>query len=117
MSEQKRFIILIYGSGEEVAQLPEAERQAHMQQWENWIGQLTADGAFDGGQPLSPDAKTIRGQEAKVTDGFFVPESKYAIGGYIFVKAGSLDDAVTIAKGCPTFELAGNVEVREELPM
>ena len=28
-----------------------------------------------------------------------------------------LDEAVEIAKGCPTFELDGTVEVREVLPM
>ena len=117
MSENKKFAILIYGTGEGMAQLPEAERQAHMQKWDDWVGKMTADGIYAGGNPLQPVAKTISGKEAKVTDGFFVPNSEHAIGGYIFVKATSLDEAVEIAKGCPTFELDGNVEVREVMPM
>ena len=117
MSKNKRFAILVYGSGEGVAQLPEVERQAHMQQWDNWVSQLQADNIFAGGSPLLPVARTISGQEAKVSDGFFVPKDEYVVGGYIFVEAGSLDEAVEIAKGCPTFELDGNVEVREVMPM
>ena len=117
MSENKRFAILVYGSGEGVAHLPEAERQAHMRQWDNGVGKLQADNIFAGGSPLLPVAKTIRGQEAKVSDGFFVPQNEYVIGGYILIKAASLDEAVVIAKGCPAFELDGTVEVREEMPM
>jgi hypothetical protein len=117
MSEQKRFAILVYGSGEGVAQLPEIERQAHMQQWDEWVGRLQADNIFAGGSPLLPVAKTISGREAIVTDGFFVPQDEQVIGGYILIKADSLDEAVEIAKGCPAFELDGIVEVREEMAM
>ena len=117
MSENKKFAILVYGTGEGVAELPEVERAAHMKQWDDWIGKLSADGAYGGGNPLGPAAKTISGKEAKVRDGFFVPNSEHAIGGYVFVEAPSLDAAVEIARGCPTFELDGNVEVREVMPM
>jgi hypothetical protein len=117
MTENKRFAILVYGSGEGVAQLPDAERQAHMQQWDEWVGQLQSDNIFAGGSPLLPVAKTISGQEAIVSDGFFVPQKEHVIGGYILIKAASLDEAVEIAKGCPAFELDGTVEVREEMPM
>jgi hypothetical protein len=117
MSEKKRFVILIYGSGETVAQLPEAERQTHMQHWDDWVSKLQADGTYVGGSPLLPVARTIRGKAAKVSDGFFVPESEHAIGGYILITAASLNEAVEIATGCPTFELDGTVEVREEMPV
>ena len=117
MSENKKYAILLYGTGEGIAALPEAERAAHMKQWEAWIGKLSADGVYGGGDPLDPVAKTIGGKAAKVRDGFFVPNKEHAIGGYIFVEAPSLDAAVEIAKGCPTFELDGNVEVREVMPM
>ena len=117
MADNKRFAILVYGSGEGVAQLPDADRQAHMQQWDKWVGQLQADNIFAGGSPLLPAAKTISGKAATVRDGFFVPQQEQVIGGYILIKAASLDEAVEIAKGCPTFELDGTVEVREEMPM
>ena len=117
MSENKRFVILIYGTGEEMASLPEAEREAHMKKWEDWFGKLNADGIYGGGNPLQPVAKTVSGKSAKVSDGFFVPNKEHVVGGYLFVEATSLDGAVEIAKGCPTFELDGNVEVREVMPM
>jgi hypothetical protein len=100
-----------------LAQLPEAEREAHMQLWNEWVARLTASGTYGGGDPLQPVARTISGKEAKVSDGFFVPKNDYVVGGYIFVEAASLDEAVEIAKGCPTFELDGTVEVREVMPM
>lgn len=117
MSEDKRFVILIYGTGEGMAALPEAEQQAHMKKWEDWFSKLNADGIFGGGNPLQPVAKTIGGTQANVRDGFFVPNREHVVGGYLFVEAPSLDEAVEIAKGCPTFELDGNVEVREVMPM
>ena len=117
MAENKKFAILIYGSGEGMAQLPEAERDAHMKLWDEWVGKLSADGIYGGGNPLQPAAKTIRGKGIQVSDGYNVPKDEYVVGGYIFVEAGSLDEAVEIAKGCPTFELDGTVEVREVLSM
>jgi hypothetical protein len=117
MADNKRFAILVYGSGEGVAQLPDAAQQAHMQQWDKWVSQLQADNIFAGGSPLLPVAKTIKGQETVVSDGFFVPREEHVIGGYILIKAASLDEAVEIAKGCPAFELDGTVEVREEMAM
>ena len=117
MADNKRFAILVYGSGEGVDQLPDADRQAHMQQWDEWVGQLQADNIFAGGSPLLPMARTISGKAATVRDGFFVPQEEHVIGGYILIKAASLDEAVEIAKGCPAFELDGTVEVREEMPM
>ncbi len=117
MSENKSFVILIYGTGEGVAGLPEAEREAHMQLWDDWVSKLNANGTYGGGNPLQPVAKTISGKGVKVSDGFFVPKREHVVGGYIFVEAPSLDEAVEIAKGCPTFELDGTVEVREVMPM
>jgi hypothetical protein len=117
MSDNKKFVILIYGTGEGMAALPEPERDAHMKKWDEWVAKMTADGVYGGGDPLHPVAKTIRGKAAVVSDGFFVPNSEHAIGGYIFVEAPTLDAAVEIAKECPTFELDGNVEVREVMPM
>lgn len=117
MPEKKSFAILVYGSGEGVAKLPDAERQAHMQQWDEWVGQLQAGNIFAGGSPLLPVAKTISGEEATVRDGFFVSEKEYVIGGYILIKAASLEEAVEIAKGCPSLVLDGAVEVREEMAM
>jgi hypothetical protein len=39
-------------------------------------------------------------------------EVKEMIGGYLIVKANSLEEAVEMAKSCPNLEYGGNVEVR-----
>ena len=42
---------------------------------------------------------------------------KEAIGGYIIIKAGSIDEAAEISKDCPILAMGGNVEVRTIVPM
>ena len=42
---------------------------------------------------------------------------KEAIGGYIMIRAESLDEAAEISKGCPILTIGGNVEVRALFPM
>jgi len=57
------------------------------------------------------DAKVVRSHNV-VTDGPF-GEIKETIGGFIIVKADSVDEAVEFAKGCPVLQGEGNsVEVR-----
>jgi hypothetical protein len=51
-----------------------------------------------------------------VTNGPYV-EIKEAIGGYIVVRAESLEEAAEFAKDCPILALGGNVEVRTIIPM
>jgi hypothetical protein len=47
-----------------------------------------------------------------IADGPYT-EIKESIGGYSIIKAGSLDEATEISKGCPVFLNGGSVEVRE----
>lgn len=97
------------------AELPEhsaEEMQAITQRWMDWVAELKASGHLaDRGNRLKKEGKVVRG-EGVVTDGPFV-ELKEAVGGYIAVNAKDLDEAATLAKGCPIFSFGGNVEVRE----
>ena len=63
------------------------------------------------GTPLDNPGKTVRGPEAVVTDGPYA-ESKDLVTGAMVIAAVSLDDAVEVARGCPTYEFGGSVEVR-----
>lgn len=62
-----------------------------------------------GGEALNPTntATSIRGDV--VTDGPFV-ETKEALGGYYYIEAKDLDQALEIGKLCPV--ISGGVEVR-----
>jgi hypothetical protein len=84
-----------------------------MKQTMDWIGGIAAQNKFSGGNGLPfEDSKVVRPNNV-VTDGPF-GEIKETIGGYIIVKADSVDEAVEFAKGSPVLQGEGNsVEVRK----
>jgi hypothetical protein len=79
----------------------------------DWIGTISAKNKFSGGNGLPfDDARVVRHNNV-VTNGPF-GEIKETIGGYIIVKADTVDEAVEFAKGCPVLQGEGNsVEVRK----
>jgi hypothetical protein len=94
---------------------PEAV-QAMLAQWQAWIGGIASQGKFVGTNQLLPHGKVVSGAAKKVTDGPFT-EGKEIIGGYMFIKAADIAEAIEHAKGCPIFAHGGNVEVRPVLQM
>ena len=107
-------LIFRHEDGNKVAS-PE-QIQIWMKQTMDWIGGIAAQNKFSGGNGLPFDhAKVVRKKNAEniVTNGPF-GEIKETIGGYIVVKASSVDEAVEFAKGCPVLQGEGNsVEVRK----
>jgi hypothetical protein len=107
-------LIFRHEDGNKVAS-PE-QIQAWMKQTMDWIGGITAQKKFVAGTGLPfDDARVVRTKNSKkvVTNGPF-GEIKETIGGYITVKADSIDEAVEFAKGCPVLQGEGNsVEVRK----
>jgi hypothetical protein len=109
----KEYLLLFRGGdGKTLQQSPERWQQ-HMQKWMKWMGDLNAQGKFLGAQPLNETGKKITGSDKIVSDGPFM-EGKEMVGGYLLCKAGTYDEAVDLAKGCPILEFEdGVVEVRE----
>ncbi len=88
------------------------QMQQHMQKWLTWFQGLEKAGVYHGqAAPLEPGGKVIRGARRAVTDGPYA-EAKDLVGGYAIVEAKDLDAAVEVARGCPTYERDGVVEVR-----
>lgn len=91
------------------------QMQEWMQQTMAWINGIAAHNKFVSGTGLPFDNArviTTRDSKALVTNGPF-GNIKETIGGYIVVKAESIDEAVAFAKGCPVLQGEGNsVEVR-----
>jgi hypothetical protein len=85
--------------------------QAHVQKWYRWSDELARQGRRNRGTPLGNGGKAVRGHERIVTDGPYA-ESKDLVTGAMIIEASSLDDAVEVARRCPTFEFGGAVEVR-----
>ena len=89
------------------------QMQAMMQQWQAWIQGVAKKGNYSGTNRLLNDGKLLKSKSV-VNDGPYV-EGKEVIGGYLLIKASSMDQAVEIAKGCPIFNFGGTVEVRPVL--
>jgi len=104
-------LIFRHEDGNKVAS-PE-QIQTWMKQTMDWIGGIAAQNKFVQGNGLPfDDAKVVRHKNI-VTNGPF-GEIKETIGGYIIVKADTIDEAVEFAKGSPVLQGDGNsVEVRK----
>ena len=84
------------------------ELERVMAAWGAWFGSLGAAVA-DPGNPGG--ATRVVASDGSVTDGGPASPS-----GYSLITAGSLDEAVAAAKGCPVLAAGGMVEVTEIIP-
>jgi hypothetical protein len=85
--------------------------QAHLEKWYAWSDELARQGRRNVGTPLANPGRSVRGHDKFVTDGPYA-ESKDLVTGAMTIDAASLDEAVEVARGCPTYEFGGSVEVR-----
>ena len=92
------------------------EMQQTMQKWVAWMQDLGAKGKLkDQGNPLEAEGKVVKKKTA-ITDGPFA-EAKDIIGGYTLIEAKDINEAASLAAGCPIFERGGFVEVRPIMAM
>ncbi|WP_103070342.1 YciI family protein [Aquimarina sediminis] len=108
----KEFMFIIRGGEDKYSNTSPEEMQKHMQHWQEWMGGLAQAEQLVGGQPLMTEARTLTERGEKITDRPLA-EGKELVGGYLIIKADSLDQAAQVAKGCPSFEYDCSVEVRE----
>jgi hypothetical protein len=96
--------VLIYQGGA----MPEGEeaQKAVMDAWDSWFATV-GDALKDGGNPFTGASRSI-GTDGSVSDG-----GGGSASGYTIVKADSLDDAVTLAKGCPVLQGGASITVHE----
>jgi hypothetical protein len=97
------YLLAYHGGG--MAGTPEEQEKA-MAAWGTWFGQL-GEAVVDGGNPVGA-AKMIAANGA-VSDG----GGANPLTGYSVIKAGSLDAAVAMAKGCPILAAGGSIQVCE----
>jgi len=97
-------------------QLSPEQMQSMMKPWQDWMGSLAAQNKLvSSGNRLDSDGRVIKPGKV-ITNGPYV-EIKEAIGGYIIIRADSIDEAAELSKGCPILNVGGNVEVRTLVPM
>lgn len=98
--------------GAEPTHLSNDAMEQYMQKWFAWVEKLTKQQRYVSGESLLPGGKKIGGQKKIVTDGPYA-EGKEVVGGYFVVLAKDINEAVEMAKDCPTYEFDGIVEIRE----
>ena len=84
--------------------------QEFAKKWDIWLAEISSKGKFVSGSRLSFEGRILKPGNL-VTDGPYA-EVKEILGGFINVKADSMDDAFAMAYGCPILLLDGYVEVR-----
>lgn len=99
--------IITYIGGDQPAS-PE-EGQKHYAKYKEWLSSL-GDAAVSPANPLK-DTRTIN-PDGIVTDG-----SNSLMSGYTIIEAGSIDEALALAKACPFLEINGSLEVSELIQM
>lgn len=108
------YMLLFRNSGPENYQHLSAEaRQQLMTRWNAWYDELAAQGKAVEGQPLELESRIVSGSGGeRVIDGPFA-EAKEAIGGYVKLMVGSLDEATDIARRHPGLAYGLRIEVRQ----
>ena len=88
------------------------EKQEELQKkWIDWVGSIAAQGKLaSSGIHLASEGSVLKAGGV-VTDGPFV-EIREILGGFIVVKADTMDEAITLAHGCPGIDVGGSVEIR-----
>lgn len=107
----KEFALLFRQPGFDFSKVSPKEMQELTQKWTNWVKGITDQGKFaNNGARLSQEGKVLK-PGGVVTDGPFV-EIREILGSFIIVRAENLDEAVTLAHGCPVLDAGGSVEIR-----
>ena len=90
--------------------------QAMMKPWQDWLGSIAAQNKLvTAGNRLESNGTVLKPNNV-ITNGPYV-EIKEAVGGYSIIKAGTLEEATEMSKGCPILIVGGSVEVRAIIPM
>ena len=104
-------LIFRHEDGNKVAS-PE-QMQVWMKQTMDWMAGISKQNKMIGGNGLLFDDAKVVNYNKVVTNGPF-GEIKETIGGYLMLKADSIEEAVEFAKGSPVLQGPGNtVEVRK----
>ncbi len=107
----KEFLLLFRQPDYDYSKATPEKMQSLGKKWHDWAGGIAAEGKFvSNGYRLAMEGKVLKAGGV-VTDGPFV-EIKEKLGSYIVIKADSLEDATTLAHGCPAIDEGGSVEIR-----
>jgi hypothetical protein len=107
----KEFMLIFRQPSYDFSNVSPKEMQALTKKWQDWVGGIAAQGKLaTTGMRLATEGKVLR-PGGVVTDGPFV-EIRERLGSFLVVKAENIEEALTLAHGCPALDADGSVEVR-----
>ncbi|NLR62630.1 transcription initiation protein [Chitinophaga polysaccharea] len=107
----KEFMLIFRQPSYDYSQATSEEMQAIGKKWADWVGGIAAQGKLGAtGRRLETDGKVLKAGGV-ITDGPFV-EIRERLGSFMIVKADTLEEATTLAHGCPALDANGSVEIR-----
>ena len=107
----KEFMLIFRQPSYDFSNVSPTEMQALAKKWQDWAGGIAAQGKLvSNGPRLALEGKVLK-TGGVITDGPFV-EIREMLGSFLIVRADSLEEATTLAHGCPAVEQGGSVEIR-----
>jgi hypothetical protein len=107
----KDFVLLFRQPDIDVSNISESDMQAICKRWDDWFGGIAAQGKLNNmGIVLASPGKVLKAGGV-ITDGPFA-EIRERLNGFIVIKADSIEEATTLAHGCPILDINGSVEIR-----
>jgi hypothetical protein len=108
----ERWILLLYEDDQYQAALPGQER-GRVREYGDWARVLASRGSLVAGEKLNERGRLLARaeQEIQVSDGLPVA-SEGVVAGYFVVRAASLEEAISLASGCPHLKYGGRISLR-----
>ena len=107
----KEFMLLFRQPSYDYSKKSKEEMQALTKKWHEWAANIAAQGKLSSnGSRLAAEGKVLKAGGV-ITDGPFV-EIRERLGSFLIVKAENLEEATTLAHGCPALDAGGSVEIR-----
>lgn len=93
----------------------EMEMMEQEKYWGEWIGGIAAQARLVHTNQLGFEGVQLNADGSR-EDSIYIADRK-TLGGNLVLKAGSMHEAIALAKGCPILNMGGTVEIRTVIPM
>lgn len=110
MSTDNGFL-LIFRSASWYQDLSPEQMQQVVESWVAWMDRLKAEEKWLGGDAVEREGRLVMGKTRVVSEEPFA-DARETLGGYLVLKADSLEEAVLTAQQCPGLSHGVDVEVR-----
>jgi hypothetical protein len=105
------YLVIVRGGMPGYKKLNEDGRKSFRDKWSAYIGELTQSRNWVKGHPLHETGRLVPKKKEAVQG--VVGQDDMRINGFMVLEAQDYDAAVRLCDNCPSFEIGGNLEIRE----